>query len=462
MQMKKYLFMGIVVCSFLQATIIHVPSDQPTIQSGIYEAIVGDTVLVAPGVYLENINFNGKNIFVCSYALIENNDYYVDQTIIKPENDIYSCIVFETNETHEATLFGFTLLHNDPTLFYDGFLIYCSNTSPTIMNNKIINSFCGISLNQSHAIIRENIFYMNNEHPYLQGIAIITSSSTAIIEMNKFYSGWGIKTTNSTNLIRQNILTGCIRGVTIESSHDIFLFNTIVYNTDITYGFGLEMTGDSSPILINNVIFGNSYDTHFSFLNYPVFAFNCIGDGFPEQGIDGGGNIYENPILSNPENGNYSLQQNSPCIDAGTAFFVWEGDTIVNMSEDEYCGTAPDMGAYESNYTVGIDNSFLDVPKIIMLSPAYPNPFNPITTISFTIPQNNAETLRVGNPDKIGAASLMVYDITGRLVETLVNEKLEPGQHAVKWDATGFSSGVYFSRLTRGNQHSVRKLILLK
>ena len=45
--------------------------------------------------------------------------------------------------------------------------------------------------------------------------------------------------------------------------------------------------------------------------------------------------------------GDFALQENSPCIDAGTDFFVWEADTLVDMTPDEYVGSAPDMGAFE-------------------------------------------------------------------------------------------------------------------
>ncbi len=102
------------------------------------------------------------------------------------------------------------------------------------------------------------------------------------------------------------------------------------------------------------------------------------------------------------------------------------------------------------------------VPDKFALHQNYPNPFNPTTTISFSIPQNNVKSLHIGDPDKIGATSLQVYDLTGRLVETLVNEKLEPGHHSIKWDASNFSSGVYFVKMTAWNYTKTRKVVLLK
>jgi len=78
-------------------------------------------------------------------------------------------------------------------------------------------------------------------------------------------------------------------------------------------------------------------------------------------------------------------------------------------------------------------------------------PVNPITAIRFDIP---VETYR--------NTSLRIYDITGRMVETLVNEKLEPGQHEIQWNASQHSSGVYFLRMNAVSFTKTQKMILLK
>ena len=91
------------------------------------------------------------------------------------------------------------------------------------------------------------------------------------------------------------------------------------------------------------------------------------------------------------------------------------------------------------------------VPLSIRLKPNYPNPFNPITTIRFDIP---AETQH--------AVSLRVYDVGGRMVEKLVNEKLKPGLYNFQWNASQHSSGVYLLRINVGAFTQTQKLILLK
>tara|TARA_B100000315_G_scaffold260807_1_gene325618 strand:+ start:9682 stop:13104 length:3423 start_codon:yes stop_codon:yes gene_type:complete len=89
------------------------------------------------------------------------------------------------------------------------------------------------------------------------------------------------------------------------------------------------------------------------------------------------------------------------------------------------------------------------IPEHFALYQNYPNPFNPVTTIQFSV-ETNSKT------------SLQIFDITGRLVETLVNENLEPGYHEITWNATNVSSGVYIYKLTTDAGQLTRKMILLK
>jgi hypothetical protein len=88
-------------------------------------------------------------------------------------------------------------------------------------------------------------------------------------------------------------------------------------------------------------------------------------------------------------------------------------------------------------------------PSNAVLGSPNPNPFNPVTWISYAIPE--AQHVR-----------LTVYDVTGRLVEELVNEVKAPGKYVVEWDAGNMPSGIYFYRLEAGNFAETRKAILLK
>ncbi len=89
------------------------------------------------------------------------------------------------------------------------------------------------------------------------------------------------------------------------------------------------------------------------------------------------------------------------------------------------------------------------LPTEFMLAQNYPNPFNPSTTIKFELP-------------RASLVSLTVYDILGRQVSVLVNERREAGVHEVKFDGSNLASGVYLCRLTAGEFIQTRKLILVR
>ena len=99
---------------------------------------------------------------------------------------------------------------------------------------------------------------------------------------------------------------------------------------------------------------------------------------------------------------------------------------------------------------VDISNDFIK-PNQFLLFPAYPNPFNPVTTIRFNIPIETQNT-----------TSLQLFDVKGRPVESLVNRVLQAGQHEIEWSASGMPSGVYFAELVSGNYRQVQKLVLMK
>ncbi len=115
--------------------------------------------------------------------------------------------------------------------------------------------------------------------------------------------------------------------------------------------------------------------------------------------------------------------------------------------------------------TGGMAASFLDsgkdaesatMPRGFSLSRNFPNPFNPSTTISYSVPEGEAPLV-----------SLKIYDLSGRVVRTLVNGMREAGTYSVIWDSTdsfgrSVSSGVYFYRLKAGSFMQTRKMVLLK
>ena len=99
----------------------------------------------------------------------------------------------------------------------------------------------------------------------------------------------------------------------------------------------------------------------------------------------------------------------------------------------------------------------IGIPTEYSLSQNFPNPFNPITKIKFTIP---SVTLRQAQSDI--HVTLKVYDMLGNEVATLVNEEKQPGIYEVEFDGKNFSSGVYICQLRTENYLKTIKMLLLK
>jgi hypothetical protein len=123
-----------------------------------------------------------------------------------------------------------------------------------------------------------------------------------------------------------------------------------------------------------------------------------------------------------------------------------EQNTVTNeVHENNNMGWAPAIG-YGS--IVGVETE-ITVPENYVLYQSYPNPFNPATTIKYSIPKSSIVSLRV-------------YDILGREVEVLLDEHKQAGSYSVQFNASRFASGVYFYRLQAGSFIETKKMILMK
>lgn len=97
---------------------------------------------------------------------------------------------------------------------------------------------------------------------------------------------------------------------------------------------------------------------------------------------------------------------------------------------------------------VSVPERIENLPRAIALRQNYPNPFNPTTTIEIDLPEASI-------------VSVMVYDVIGRQVATIVESKLAPGVHRFLWDATPLPSGVYFGRMqVRGNIQTIKMVLM--
>ncbi len=319
--------------------------------------------------------------------------------------------------------------------------IYINNCLAQITCNNIYNNLrTGISSRFSNSVISSNIIENSGE----RGISCYETNDSVLDNIIRNNSWGGIELTRSTTVVKSNIIYGSNSG--IRCGRQPYLINNTIVNNNY---FGIYTDYAASPIIINSIIYGNQHlMTGLTYLDTVVFA-NCLlqVDTLPERSIDGGGNIFnEDPYFASTSNNEFSLNMNSPCIDAGTPLFVWEGDTIVNLTPDKYYGLAPDMGAIESMIT---NSSESQKPGSDILHQNYPNPFSNTTTIKFTIENATSCKLNILN---ISGNMIKSFDIAGI------------GEQSIVWDGTDTNgdivqSGIYIYLLISGDNQYWKPMI---
>lgn len=111
--------------------------------------------------------------------------------------------------------------------------------------------------------------------------------------------------------------------------------------------------------------------------------------------------------------------------------------------------TAPPTAFQYTVGLVGIEPVSAEVPNVFKLYSNYPNPFNPVTKIKFDIAKNSN-------------TQIVVYDVLGRIVETLVNEELKAGRYEVEFDGYSLSSGVYFYKIVTNDFVDTKRMLMIK
>jgi len=127
-----------------------------------------------------------------------------------------------------------------------------------------------------------------------------------------------------------------------------------------------------------------------------------------------------------------------------------DGSNLTEKILFEYTGDLTIESAIAADWygnEIMVSNMLL--PKEFTLSPAYPNPFNPTTTLTFSLPVDTE-------------VSLSIYNLQGREVSTLISGYRDAGYHSVVWDANSHSSGVYFVKMVAGEYVNTQKLMLVK
>jgi uncharacterized delta-60 repeat protein len=143
----------------------------------------------------------------------------------------------------------------------------------------------------------------------------------------------------------------------------------------------------------------------------------------------------------------YNGQGNS---DGGaTSIAVDSSGNVYVTGYSEGSGTGYDFATIKYSQSTVIRQIYSNIPEQFSLYQNYPNPFNPVTNLEFGI-------------SDLGFVSLKVYDILGKEIIKLVNEKLSPGKYKVTFDGSGLPSGVYFYRLSAGDFTETKRMMLVK
>lgn len=463
--MKNAIFLFFMFLFFnLSATIINVPSEQPTIQEGINVAVDGDTVLVHPGDYQEMINYNGKNIIVGSLFLTTADSSYIDSTVIRYNINNNYVVTIANDESSEAKLIGFKIgqgggsskgvlsSNSSPQIQYNhiylngSYGIRCDSLSFALIKNNIIeNTDRGIQISYGASpTITHNLF--NNTE---KGV-FVGSSSSAIITNNNIicsatYPARGIETgVDATLLISSNSISNCNIGIQISNNSNAQIINNLIHDCSIGINCleneveiinntivnnsmkGIEIPWDLQPEIINCIIWGNTVNVTTSTQAY--FKNSCIENGIPINAINLEGNTSRNPCFT--DSSSYHLSVYSPCVDAGVI------DTIgLNLPEYDLAGNVRIQDGNGDNVLI-VDMGCYEADTVT-------NPGFISGTITLLGGSGNVEDVDVGvgapvHPDANGeylitiGATASPYNVTawleGYLTQTMDNVEVYPGE----------------------------------
>ncbi|MBT6994694.1 MAG: hypothetical protein HN952_07065 [Candidatus Cloacimonetes bacterium] len=307
---KQILVLGFLLVAVSGFTIvINVPADYETIQAGLNVATEGDSVIVADGIYYENITWPAVN----GIKLIGESE----ENCIIDGNEISSIIRFEEDLNgiiDSTTVIKYFTIQNG-AVNYGG--LYIHNSHPIIMHTSIrenvkVGVYCIDSMPLFYNVKIYDNFWGDN------GVGVHLLRSDAIF-------------TNV--LIHNNAGVFGNAGLYCDDSNPILTNVTITKHIYVIgfggYPYGIKVTNGSNPILNNCIIWDNGYSICSHSYDLSINYSNIEG------GYTGEGNIATDPLFIDIENGDLHLLADSPCIDAGIDVGL------------PYYGIAPDMGAFE-------------------------------------------------------------------------------------------------------------------
>lgn len=389
---------------------------------------------VQSNLHLENVSF-------------ENNTAVSSGGGLFSEGSTVNVLNSEFTNNHSLYDPGFPNQFGGGGMFCYGGSSYVENV--IFFNNTAISNGGGFSLNFSDAFMN-NVYVTENSALASGGGAYMTQSISELTNL----------------LVINNSTEGSGGGLSINGTwgeYPLLTNVTIANNYSIMGGGICTMLG--GPRLTNCILWNNEPEEIYGIDHFngpPVIAITHSDIEGGETGInfENGtvywmiGSIDDDPLFLGMGDYPYSLNFDSPCIDSGTLTFVpgYELPDFDLLGNTRIWGDTVDMGAYEWQGTGTINDQF-PITNIQLTN--YPNPFNPTTTIEFSI-QNDSNI------------NLSIYNIKGQKIKILVQNEFTKGSHSIIWngnDESGksVSSGIYYYKLSvNGINEAVKKCILLK
>ena len=247
------------------------------------------------------------------------------------------------------------------------------------------------------------------------------------VDLSHTTGGAGLSVAGADVQVSNSVVSGFSSGVSASGEASVTLTNcTITSDADTAL-----VTHTSGTITAANCIISGAVAP----LDGPILAtYSCLSDTY-----SGVGNITADPRFADISVGDCSLLWGSPCIDTG------------DPSLTDPDGTRSDMGALVHPHGVGVT---LTLPTRTVLYPNSPNPFNPTTNIRYDVKD-------------AGVVRIVIHNVLGQRVRTLVSGYREVGSHSAIWDGRNdrggcVTSGVYLCRMIAGGRAHVRRMMLVK
>ncbi len=234
---------------------------------------------------------------------------------------------------------------------------------------------------------------------------------------------------------------------------------TIFGNAAPSNGGGIYFSSSTTTV-VNTIVANNTGNGGLYFVNSPSASvtysdinsnqpLNFYGAAPPNLGqivtVNANGdscdiyyNIFQPPLFVDPVNGNYNLQEGSPCIDAGDPNSPLDPDS-----------TIADIGAFFFDQSAAVEHPSFDLIPLTFALSVFPNPFNPDLTIKFDLP----------HPSNV---NLKVYNIAGGEVVSIASGYYNAGRYDFTFNGANLSSGVYFVRFNAGDFSKIQKVVLIK